>query len=149
MAAKKTPAGKAPLSIIPKEGVEGPLGTLAGDLTVMVAKGGGFELLEPGPVGYDMTDVGREWVGKNVLVFGVDGWHYVGFCLSVTPRDITLVCAARIAHDGRGRKFFEGQPPDNAEVEPFPQGQRLSIPRPCSVFWPWQGDVGQKWEKAQ
>lgn len=68
----------------------------------------------------------KRLIGKNVAVRGVT-MIYTGRLVEVTAADLVLTDAAWIAETGRWTAFVARS--DVKEVEPYPDDQRVWIPR--------------------
>ena len=68
-----------------------------------------------------------------------DGWlsMYIGRLVRRDSTEIVLDDVSWISSTGRRNEFFAGKPDVNCEIEPYPDGSKMSLPAPGAIVTDW------------
>jgi hypothetical protein len=72
-----------------------------------------------------------------------DGWMsmYIGRMVKRTKDEIVLTDVSWIASTGRRHQFFANTPDSNCEVEPYPDGTKMSLSATGAIVTEWPYDL--------
>jgi hypothetical protein len=69
---------------------------------------------------------------------------HLGVIVEVTPTELCIDSAAHVSHTGRRYKFFAGELDNEADIEPIPDGQIVSLPRWGAIVTLWPHEIPRK-----